>query len=79
MDENETFDDPPNTDGDDTHSADDMPDDDDDGDDTHYADDTHYGYAASKNKVAEAMNTLQITVLTLENVKKAISARSCIS
>jgi len=89
------FDDPLNTDGDDTHSADDMPDDDDDGDDTHYADDmpdddddeddthyaddTHYGYAASKNKVAEAMNTLQITVLTLENVKKAISARSCIS
>jgi len=63
------FDDPPNTDDDDTHSADDTPDGDDD--DTHYADDTHYGYAANKNKVAEAMNTLQITELTLENVKKA--------
>jgi len=61
------FDDPPNTDDDDTHSADDTPDGDDD--DTHYADDTHYGYAANKNKVAEAMNTLQITELTLENVK----------
>jgi hypothetical protein len=65
------FDDPPNTDGDDTHSADDMPDDDDDGDDTHTSDDMPNNDASNKNKVAEAMNTLQITVLTLENVKKA--------